>query len=252
MLLRSLLALMLIVACAGSADSTSTAAIVTTSDSSTVGSPADSTTTTDLPTDSTVAPGMITFKTEDGVTLEGRLFGSGSEFVVLAHMRPATMDSWFSFAESLASEGYSALAFNFRGYGASDGKGFQVDTDVVAAVDHARSLGAEKVFVIGASMGGTGAVAAAAVRPVGAVVTLSAPARFEGVDAVAAAANVTVPILLIAGEDNPPYGEEAEQIAAAAAGPTDVRIVPSSAHGTNLLSDMGDPIKNLILNWFKM
>jgi pimeloyl-ACP methyl ester carboxylesterase len=236
----------MVVACGGSTGAAPTA---TTSEPSTVGSATDSTTTAERTTASTMTEGTITVTTEDGLALEGRLFGSGSAYVVLAHMRPATMDSWFSFAELLASKGYSALVFNFRGYGASEGDGFQVDVDVVAAIDHAVSLGAEKMFVVGASMGGTGAIAAAAVRPVGSVVTLSAPARFEGVDAVAAASQVTAPILLIAGADNPPYQAEAEEIAAAAAGASDVRIVPSSAHGTNLLSEMGDPIQDLIINW---
>ena len=205
--------------------------------------------TTNKTTDPTMTPENVTFTTEDGLILEGRVFGSGPNYVVLAHMRPAAMDSWSSFAEELASKGYSALTFNFRGYGASDGRGFRVDVDVIAAIDHALSLGADNVFVVGASMGGTGAIAAAAARPVASVVTLSAPARFEGVDAVAAAAKVSVPILLIAGENNPPYPKEAERIAAAAAGPTEIRIIPSSAHGTDLFSDMDEPTKDLIVSW---
>ena len=132
------------------------------------------------------------------------------------------MESWFSFAEDLAEAGFSALPFNFRGYGASEGDGFAVDTDVVAAVDFVVSLGAERVYVVGASMGGTGAVAAAG--------------------------SVTVPITLLAGQDDDGYPEEARAIGAAAAGPTDVRIVPSGAHGTNLLVDMGEGMRDLIIN----
>jgi pimeloyl-ACP methyl ester carboxylesterase len=180
--------------------------------------------------------------------LEGRVFGAGDVFVVLAHMRTSSMESWFSFAEDLAEAGFSALPFNFRGYGASEGDGFAVDTDVVAAIDFAVSLGAQRVFVVGASMGGTGAVAAAAQRPLAGVVALSAPSVFEGVDAVAAASSVTVPITLLAGQDDDGYPEEARAIGAAAAGPTDVRIVPSGAHGTNLLVDMGEGMRDLLIN----
>jgi dienelactone hydrolase len=119
---------------------------------------------------------------------------------------------------------------------------------VVAAVDFVVSLGAERVYVVGASMGGTGAVAAAAQRPLAGVVALSAPSVFEGVDAVAAASSVTVPITLLAGQDDDGYPEEARAIGAAAAGPTDVRIVPSGAHGTNLLVDMGEGMRDLLIN----
>ena len=75
---------------------------------------------------SSAAEEVVTFATGDGVTLEGRRFGSGETGVVLAHMRPASMESWFDFARVLAADGYTALAFNFRGYGNSGGEGFAV------------------------------------------------------------------------------------------------------------------------------
>jgi alpha-beta hydrolase superfamily lysophospholipase len=192
----------------------------------------------------------LTFATADGFTLEGRRFGAGTDWVVLAHMRPADMEAWFPFARTLAVEGYSALAFNFRGYGASEGSGFAVDVDVTAAIDEAFRLGAGRVFVAGASMGGTGAVAAAAGRPVAAVVTLSAPDAFEGVDAVAAAARLTAPLLLIAAEGNAPYPDDARAIAAASAGPAEVVVLSGSRHGTDMFADHDPELGDRILTFF--
>src|SRR2546422_3291491 len=63
----------------------------------------------------------VRFRTTDGLTLTGRLFGNGHVGVVLAHMIPADATSWYPTARRLAREGYLALAFNFRGYDGSQG-----------------------------------------------------------------------------------------------------------------------------------
>lgn len=200
-----------------------------------------------LPTEPFVGPFEIT--TGDGLVLEAERFGTGDTFVVLAHMRPADMSSWFSFAGLLAGEGYSAIAFNFRGYGNSEGAGFAVDVDVLAAIDAAAALGAATIVVIGASMGGTGAVAAAAQRQVAGVVTLSAPASFMGVDAVAAAGTVQAPMLLFASEDDGSYAADAARIAAGAAGPTEQSILAGRAHGTEMFFDHSEAITQAILDF---
>lgn len=194
-------------------------------------------------------PGPLEIVTPDGLVLEAERFGVGEDFVVLAHMRPADMTSWFSFAGFLGAEGYSAMAFNFRGYGNSGGAGFAVEVDVTAAVDAAHALGAARVFVIGASMGGTGAIAAADESDVDGVITLSAPDRFEGVDAAAAARNVAVPLLLFAAEDDDPYASDAEVIASQAAGPAEVMILPGRKHGTDLFLDHSERLTATILEF---
>ncbi len=185
--------------------------------------------------------------TGDGLILEAERFGTGRVFVVLAHMRPADMSSWFSLAGLLAGEGYSAITFNFRGYGNSEGAGFAVDVDVVAAVDAAFDLGAREVFVMGASMGGTGAVAAAAQRDLAGVITLSAPVEFMGVDAEAAAAQVQTAMLLMAAEGDSPYNAHAAALGASAAGPADVSILSGRNHGTDMFVDNSEVLTQAIL-----
>ncbi|NNK91283.1 MAG: alpha/beta fold hydrolase, partial [Acidimicrobiia bacterium] len=150
--------------------------------------------------------GPVTLTTTDGLLLEGTVAGEGDEWVVLAHMRPADMTSWEPFARELADAGFRSLAFNFRGYENSEGSGFAVDIDTVAAVEFALASGAEAVWIIGASMGGTGALAAAAEVPgIKGVVTLSAPLVFEGVDGLAVARAAGVPVLPIAAAGDDPY-----------------------------------------------
>lgn len=223
---------------------TTTTAAATTTVAATTSAPPETTTS------AADADGVeVTFETADGLVLEGREFGSGSTAVVLAHMRPANMESWFDFAEVLAGEGYSALAFNFRGYGNSEGDGFDVDTDVQAAIDFAAENGAEEVFVIGASMGGTGSVTASSQRPVAGTVTLSAPAAFEGADALAEASELSAPILLFAATADQPYPEDAAAMEAATPVPAEVVILSGSNHGTNMFLDHGEALTTKILEF---
>jgi len=189
--------------------------------------------------------------TSDGLELEARLFGQGSTYVVLAHMRPADMTSWFEFARVLADEGYAALAFNFRGYGGSDegDDEFSVGNDVRGAVDSAIADGAEKVFVIGASMGGTGAVVAAASNNIAGVVTLSAPDVFDDASAANMAEQVHSPMLLIAADDDGSAAEDALAIAANAAIEPQVVVLSGGQHGTNMFAEHGDEITQLITDF---
>ena len=110
--------------------------------------------------------------------------------MVLAHMRPADQRSWFDFADRLADQGYQVLTFDFRGTcpggdgGCSEGEAdiSSMWQDVVGAVTYLRSRGADRVGLVGASMGGTASLVAAAQPGVDPrmVVTLSAPTEIEG------------------------------------------------------------------------
>jgi pimeloyl-ACP methyl ester carboxylesterase len=206
-------------------------------------------------TDPNVDPGRdFSFTTSDGLDLEARLWGDGDDYVILAHMRPADMTSWFDFARLLADEGYTALAFNFRGYGESesdDQAEFSVAEDVRAAIDAANAAGAADVFVVGASMGGTGAVVAAASNDIAGVVTLSAPDVFEDVDAVSWADEVEAPMLLIAADEDGSAAEDALAIAAASNQEPEVVVLSGGQHGTNLFAEHHDEVTRLILEFLE-
>ena len=193
-------------------------------------------------TDTTEPPDArtVTFPSADGVTLSGRVFGSGTRGVVLAHMYPTDQSSWYATAAELAADGFLVLTFDFRGYGTSTGTKQidRIDEDLRAAVTEIRMLGAEKLGLVGASMGGTAALIVAATEPVDAVATLSAPVEFEGLSAREAVARVKPPKLFIAAEGDV-GAQGARDLYRAAPEPREMELFPGAAHGTDMLSGPG-------------
>ncbi len=201
------------------------------------------------------APRNVTLTTEDGLTLEGILYGAdgATKGIVLSHMFPGTMEDWAPFAAKLAGHGYLALVYNFRGYGASDGPKeiAKLDRDVRAAVALLRSQGATEVYLVGASMGGTASLVAAAggVPVVAGIVSISSPESFDGLDAGAVAGQITVPALFIASEEDDGAPQSARSLAAKT-GSNTVTLFPGDRHGTDLLTgpDAG-AVEGLILGF---
>lgn len=187
----------------------------------------------------------IRFRAADGTRLVAHRYGTGKTFVVLAHMADGDLCQWSDEARRLAAQGYSALAFDFRGAGESQTRSGaaaqRVDRDVAAAVRLARTLGAKKVLLVGASAGGWAAlVAAAQAKPaLQGVVAISTPAQYNG-DAVAAVATLQAPVLYLVSKDEG-LAEDAQALyEATGATLKQLKILPGSAHGTELL----DPILN--------
>src|SRR5215207_7172815 len=129
---------------------------------------------------------QVRFRNDAGTRLAGVVMGTGRTGVILAHQVRGDVCQWLWYATALAGAGYRVLAFDFTGDGASGrGTGTPAD-DTVAAVTFLRGQGVAKLALVGASKGGNAVLGAAAraTPPVDAVVALSAPARFDAVDAV--------------------------------------------------------------------
>jgi pimeloyl-ACP methyl ester carboxylesterase len=187
---------------------------------------------------------VVRFRTGDGVTLVGVALGRGRAGLVLGHQLRSDLCEWVPQARAFASRGYQVLAFDFAGFGDSEhgSAEHRVDTDVAAAAEELRRRGADRIVLVGSSMGGT-AVLAAATRvrsPVAGVVSLSGPSSFGGVDAVAAMRRLRVPVLLVVGADDQPFAAQAQTLyAAARVRDKRLLVVPGGGHGTSLL-EFGD------------
>jgi pimeloyl-ACP methyl ester carboxylesterase len=177
---------------------------------------------------------------EEQIVLDGRVFGDGATGVILVHMRPSDQTAWFPYATTLAESGqYTVLTFDFRGYGESTGeKEFdRLDTDLQAALDYMRDdLGIADIFLVGASMGGTASLLVAEREPVLGLVSISSPATYQEIDAVAGVDLIDAPKLFIASEDDLPAMRSLEELWAEAVAPKEQALFEGDAHGTDLFA----------------
>jgi len=134
-----------------------------TPESSPTASPPEVTMTVEpSPTEDSVLVETVTFTTQDDVTIAGTLYGSGSVAIILAHQGTPGADqtTWRPFARLLAERGFTALTFDFRGVGQSEGplSYEKLGIDVKAATGFLQARGYTQIVCAGASMGGTACI----------------------------------------------------------------------------------------------
>jgi pimeloyl-ACP methyl ester carboxylesterase len=212
---------------------------------------------------------QVRFSTADGIELVGRLSGTGDVAVILAHgfSHGSAQDDWLPFVPALVGRGYTVLTFNFRGFcggECSEGPG-QLGknwVDAMAAVEFMETRGAEKIFLIGASMGGLAVLRAARMPEVdvAGVVSLSTPqfpsryytgepqandvtpARLRQIDEpklfVAGTKDVQLPgtAPLRPGVESVRFAADARRMFAAAEEPKELVLVDSSSHSSALVT----------------
>jgi pimeloyl-ACP methyl ester carboxylesterase len=202
----------------------------------------------------------VVFRASDGTRLVGLSLGTGQTGVVLAHQLRGNLCRWLPFARVLAKSGYRVLAFDFRNHGSSAINNgslsrWALDRDVAAAGRFLVGRGVQKLFVAGESMGGTASlVAASQLAPqLAGVISLSGPGQFAGLDAAAAAAQLEVPSVLVASNDDVGFVDDARALFEKI--PREdkkLEIVPGPFHGTTILSGpSGQPVRALLLEFLR-
>jgi len=234
---RSLTAAVLILALAGCAADTPTAA------------------PTIAPSDSDRA---ATFPAEDGVALEGRVFGSGTTAVVLSNMGDNDPGPWQAFAPLLADRGYLVLSYSFRFPKRTNRftEAMARDTvpDLLGAIAYVRGLGASRVVLIGASLGGIAVGKVAGASGAAAVVVLASPqelAEYGLVVTRAELAAITAPKLFIASEaDTNARFEDTRAYFENAPEPKQFHSFTGGVHGVLLFATgQGDELRQLLLTF---
>ena len=164
--------------------------------------------------------------------------GAGRVAVILAHQSSGSLCQWWPYARSLAVR-FRVVAFDFDGVGASPPGDGNYPGEVAAAAQWARDHGARQIVLMGASMGGT-AVMVAAARLGGTIaclIDLSGPADFAGMNALGAARRVHVPALFGYGTLDLGFASDVRHVrAATAARDKPVVAVRSQDHGVDLVS----------------
>lgn len=111
----------------------------------------------------------VEFEATGGLKLRGWYVPheGATKTVILCSGANGSLDADVPMAPWLHEAGYNVLLFNWRAHGNSDGEvvtlGFSERYDLIAAVQFAKAQGAERVGALGFSMGGTVALATAAV-----------------------------------------------------------------------------------------
>jgi len=129
----------------------------------------------------------VFFPSRDGTRLHGWYFpaaGASRGVVVHCHGNAGHVGVHAGMSTFLARSGYDLLAFDYRGYGRSEGSPSRKGLldDVQGAIDFAKSKGG-RVLLFGQSLGASLAILAAAERPEVAAVVAEAP--FTGWRAIA-------------------------------------------------------------------
>jgi pimeloyl-ACP methyl ester carboxylesterase len=116
-----------------------------------------------LGTEGVPEPKLVRFPTSDGQKISAFEWGAGKTALILCHGKAYT-DGGASFAREcayLAAKGIRCLALNFRGYPADAPPALKgKENDVLGALGYLATHGAERIFVLGSSMGGFTALAA--------------------------------------------------------------------------------------------
>jgi pimeloyl-ACP methyl ester carboxylesterase len=186
--------------------------------------------------------------------------GSGRTVVVLVHQTDGGgLCGWLDFAARVAAvPGQRAIAFDLCGWGDSacaEGNATprrQVQ-QVRQAIDEAERLGARRIVVVGASMGGSLAVLTAAVDGrVDAAVDLSGPDEWRDAVVHRHAPGVPAPLLVVMADDEGPEAVAVARDTAQAARAGEF-VGAERGHGYELLTDAssGDPspLAERVLAW---
>ncbi|MBT9256298.1 dienelactone hydrolase family protein [Phycicoccus sp. MAQZ13P-2] len=208
---------------------------------------------------------MITsVASDDGrIRLSAVEYGSGSTAAIFLHQTGAGgLCGWVPYGTWAASQGIHAVLVDDCVHGASvcseDVIGDPRNA-VATAVAWARTQGAERVVVVGASMGGAVALGTAQEAGADAVVDLSGPSRWPGVpDAVAAATATRIPLLLVVAGDDREMGVPAlREAVAASPAVTKQFVLAKDGHGWGLTMSGDAPdlmptvIGRQVLDWVR-
>lgn len=164
--------------------------------------------------------------------------GQGTDAVLLVPQNQGDECQWAKEVERLAGEGYLVATF---GWAQDDQASFR------AAFDVLQGLGAERTAFVGASKGGTYAVALADELGAAGVVAISSPATFDGLDAVAGRTAYTGPLLVVASADDTDVPASETQNIARPDDPDGFVEIEGSSHGvTILMGPYADQLRGLV------
>jgi len=191
---------------------------------------------------------VVRLDSQSGAPLGGVVLGTGRVGVVLAHGTLADLCEWIPYGRRLAGLGYRVIAFDLNGLGSSPPSpgspgNPRFDLDIAAAAALLRDRGSVRVVLIGSNLGGVASIVAATQiepRPSG-VVELSAQEVMSGLDGVAAAKKLDVPILFMGTRTDEYLADMRATYEATATADKRLELLATTETGTNMLDPSSNP-----------
>jgi alpha-beta hydrolase superfamily lysophospholipase len=183
---------------------------------------------------------------------------SGARTVVLAHGWGDDLCETLVVAAKLVAGGYRVVAFDFRGSGRSQSpsKNWRsLGRDLAAAVAHARRTGAQRIFLMGSSMGGAAIVQNTASLRVDGRISLSGTWLWPavGINDPRGVRRIRAPFLYVGTrrDRRTPHKEALDVFRRVGAKDKRMAVYPGGEHGWQILqySKYGPRSQALILGW---
>jgi dienelactone hydrolase len=174
----------------------------------------------------------VSIELAGGETLDAVEQGDGPDVAILSHGATGTKEGYFPLMPLLADAGWRAIAYDAEGVGGSTGeRGLDREGDLAAVVEYARENGAERIALIGASLGAVVSLGSAVEVEADGVVALSA---YVG-DPLPPALGAEIPVMLAVAEENEPYATDVRQLG------DQLHVTPvvvtGDQHGTGMFVD---------------
>ncbi len=203
----------------------------------------------------------LQLRASDGVAVAATVYDAPSTpapAVVLVHMLTRTKEDWRPLAERLQAAGITALAVDLRGHGQSEGSAapaVAMALDVRAALSWLAGrpeVTTGAVAIVGASIGASLALLAAAEVPAVRGVALLSPASdYRGVRLDAAGRKYGPrPLLLVASSEDPYALRTVRALAGDGQPAHEQRISAVAAHGSHLL-DRDPDVATAVVDWLR-
>ncbi|MCI0556648.1 MAG: alpha/beta fold hydrolase [Anaerolineae bacterium] len=213
---------------------------------------------TAAPLEDIIRTHSVTFDTADGATVSGELYGSGKTaviFSVMGNCKPG----WREFAQLTAAQGFMALTYQWRGCEANSVDQVLIQKfveDARAAIAFVRDQGAEKIILVGASLGGCASAKLAVESQASGLVVLASPPSIPqwGFEIEPADLDTDIPKLFITAENDDTVPSTAtRELYDLAAEPKEWHTYPGTAHGTDLFEgESGAELQQRILSFIQM
>lgn len=204
----------------------------------------------------------VIFQSLDATTLAGEFYESSSRpapGVVLVHMLTRSKTDWHGLPDRLRDAGITALTIDLRGHGASSGSA----SDLAAMVQDVRAAAQwlatrqnvrpDAIAIVGASLGASLALLAAAELPQVRVIGLLSPSLdYRGLrtDRALVKRLGSRAIWLAASTEDPLALRTLRDMAAENSGPREQVVSTTAAHGTVLLERDRDVARALV-DWLR-